>query len=154
MRILLPTLAFALLAAPAFADSIRPLAGAVSADSIETIRCGDCPALKPKVKAATYHVDAIAPGTQKIEVREENGERKIFRTEAWMGGSPVVFVSKAPAEATQAASTDTPAEDNAVTVDAGTRTGALDEGAARHVKTAAIASSREFDPGKFELRLD
>ncbi|MGX5719514.1 plant virulence effector HPE1-like domain-containing protein [Shinella zoogloeoides] len=152
MRILLPTLAFALLAAPALAGSIRPVEDAVSADSIETIRCGDCPALKPKIKAATYHVDAIAPGTQKVEVREENGERKIFRTEAWMGGSPVVFVSKAPAETTQAASTDT--EENAVTVDAGTQTGALDEGAARHAKTAAIASSREFDPGKFELRLD
>lgn len=152
MRILLPTFALALLAGPALAGSIEPVTGATAADSISTITCEACPALKPKPVAETYHVDAIAPGTQKVDIREENGERKLFRTEAWMGGSPVVFVSKAPAETTQAASTDT--EENAVTVDAGTQTGALDEGAARHAKTAAIASSREFDPGKFELRLD
>ncbi|MGD9477251.1 plant virulence effector HPE1-like domain-containing protein [Shinella sp. G-2] len=146
MRTLLPTFALVLLAAPALAGSIEPIAGAVSADSIETVRCTDCPALKPKLKGATYHVDAITPGTQKVEVREQNGERKIFRTEAWMGGSPVLFVSKAPAVTVEAA-------DGAQTVDAGARTSAVGEEAARQAATATMTASQEFDPGKFELRL-
>ena len=152
MRTLLPTLALILLAPPAFADSIQPVTGAVSAGSIETIRCTDCPTLKEKLKTATYHVDAIEPGTQKVEVREENGERKIFRTEAWMGGSPVLFVSKAPAEAVEAADADKPAD--AVIVDASAKTSALNEGAARQATEASMTGSREFDPETFELRLN
>jgi hypothetical protein len=148
MRILLPTLAFALLAAPAFAGSIEPAAGTATAGSIKTISCPTCPPLKPKFKASTYHVDDIAPGTQKVEIREVNGERKIFRTEAWMGGSPVLFVNKAPAETVEAAEAEKPA------VDTGTQTGALNSGAAGQAATASMATSREFDPSKFELRLN
>ena len=150
MRILLPTLAFALFAAPAFAGSIEPAADTTTAGSIKTISCPSCPALKPKLKASTYHVDAIAPGTQKVEIREVNGERKIFRTEAWMGGSPVLFVNKAPAETV--AEVEKPAGANAV--DTGTQTGALDSGAAGQAATASMATSQEFDPSKFELRLN
>ena len=142
MRILLPTLAFALLAAPAFAGSIEPAADTTTAGSIKTISCPSCPALKPKLKASTYHVDAIAPGTQKVEIREVNGERRIYRTEAWMGGSPVLFVNKAPAEAVEAADAEKPVEAN--TVDTSARTSALE----------ADTASREFDPAKLELRLD
>ncbi|MCQ4631926.1 hypothetical protein GB927_017885 [Shinella sp. CPCC 100929] len=158
MRTLLPTLALMLLAAPAFAGSIEPLASATAdGTSVATIRCEDCPALKPKAKSATYHVDAIEPGTQKVEIREQNGERKMFRTEAWMGGSPVLFVSKAPAETVQAADAETPLDEKATateTVDAGAKTGALDGTAARDAATAAMATSREFDPAGFELRLN
>ena len=150
MRILLPTFAFALLAAPAFAGSIEPAAGTATAGSIKTISCPTCPPLKPKFKASTYHVDAIAPGTQKVEIREVNGERKIFRTEAWMGGSPILFVNKAPAETVEAA--ERPVEENAV--DATAQTSALDDSAASHAATAAMTTSREFDPAKFELRLN
>ena len=156
MRILLPTFAFALLAAPAFAGSIEPAAGTATAGSIKTISCPTCPPLKPKFKASTYHVDAIAPGTQKVEIREVNGERKIFRTEAWMGGSPVLFVNKAPAETVQAAEAEKPLDENAAaeTVDTGAKTSALGTDAARETATAAVATSREFDPTKFELRVE
>ncbi len=147
MRILLPTFALALLAGPALAGSIEPVAGATAADSISTITCEACPALKPKPVAETYHVDAIAPGTQKVEIREENGERKLFRTEAWMGGSPVLFVSKAPAEAVDTANAG-PA------VDTDTQTSAVGKDAAHAVAAAGMTASREFDPGKFELRLN
>lgn len=152
MRILLPTFAFALLATPAFAGSIEPAAGTATAGSIKTISCPTCPPLKPKFKASTYHVDAIAPGTQKVEIREVNGERKIFRTEAWMGGSPILFVSKAPAETVEAAEAEKPAGENAV--DTNAQTGALDSGAAGQAATASMATSQEFDPSKFELRLN
>ena len=152
MRTLLPSLAFVLLAAPAFAGSIEPVSGATTAGSIEAISCTGCPALKPKPKASTYHVDAIAPGTQKVEIRDVNGERKIFRTEAWMGGSPILFVNKAPAETVEAADAEKPVEANAV--DASAQTSALGEDAAGSATTAAMTPSREFDPSKFELRLN
>ena len=150
MRTLLPSLAFVLLAAPALAGSIEPISGATTASSIETFSCSGCPSLKPKLKTSSYHVDAIAPGTQKVEIREVNGERKIFRTEAWMGGSPILFVNKAPAETVEAA--ERPVEENAV--DATAQTSALDDSAASHAATAAMTTSREFDPAKFELRLN
>jgi hypothetical protein len=140
MRTLLPTFAFMLLAAPALAGSIEPVAGASS-----------------EPKHATYQVDAIDHGTQKVEIREENGERKIFRTEAWMGGSPVLFVSKAPAEVRQAAAVETTVDEKATaveTVDAGAHTSALDETAARKTAAAGMATSQEFDPSGFELRVN
>ncbi|MGB3815871.1 MAG: plant virulence effector HPE1-like domain-containing protein [Shinella sp.] len=152
MRILLPTIAVMLLAAPALAGSIQPVAGSSSGDSISTIRCTDCPTLKQKIKAATYHVDAIAPGTQKIEIREQDGERRIFRTEAWMGGSPVLFVSKAPAERVVAADADKPVD--AVGVDAASQTSAVNADAGQQAEAATMAASREFDPEMFELRLN
>ena len=140
MRTLLPAFAMMLLAAPAFAGSIEPVAGDSSESaSIATIRCDDCPALKPKAKSTAYHVEAIEPGTQKVEIREENGERRIFRTEAWMGGSPVLFVSKAPAEAV---------------IDAEAKTSALDATASHAAATASMTTSREFDPAGFELRVN
>lgn len=158
MRTLLPTLALALLATPAFAGSIETVASNPSTNgSVSAVHCTDCPALKPKLKASAYHVDAIEPGTQKIEIRETNGERKIYRTEAWMGGSPVLFVSKAPDETVQAAEVEKPADDTGATVqavDASAKTGALDASAAHATATAAMATSQEFDPAKFELRLD
>lgn len=128
MRILMPaTFAVLFMAAPAFAGSIS------------TVTCSGCPALKAKPKSETYHVEAIRPGTQKVEIREENGERRIYRTEAWMGGSPVTFVTKAP-------------EETAKNVDVAVRTSALDASAADAAIGASMASSREFDPAGFALR--
>ncbi|MCR6499208.1 hypothetical protein MUO32_09215 [Shinella sp. CPCC 101442] len=154
MRTLLPTLVLVLAAAPAFAGSFEPVAGTVSAGSIATVNCTGCPALKPKRETNSYHVDTIEPGTQKVEIREADGERKIFRTEAWMGGSPVLFVSKAPAEAVQAADAAPPEGDTTVAVDATAKTSALDGDAAHDAQTASMASSREFDPAGFELRVN
>jgi len=150
MRILATTFAVLFMAAPALASSIEPFTGPSGASgSVSTVSCAACPALKTKPKSETYHVEAIEPGTQKIEIREENGERKIFRTEAWMGGSPVVFVSKAPAEA--AAEAAPVAEER---IDADARTGALGTAAAAGASTAAMTVSREFDPSGFALRLN
>src|SRR5262245_2605803 len=104
MRFLLPTLAIAVLASPVLASSIEPVAsGGPGQGSVKTISCAECPALKEEEKASTYVVPEIEPGTQKVEIREVDGERKMFRSEAWFGGSPVVFVSKAPEEAVDTA---------------------------------------------------
>jgi hypothetical protein len=60
--------------------------------SIDFIHCTDCAPLKSK-KAAVPEV-VLKPGTQKVEVKQVDGELKVFRTEAWLGGSPVTYVSK------------------------------------------------------------
>ena len=61
--------------------------------SIDFVTCAECPALKTKIVEEPEVT--LKPGTQTIEVRKVNGELKVFRTEAWLGGSPVTFVSKA-----------------------------------------------------------
>ncbi len=154
MRTLLPTLAFVLLAAPAIASSIEPIAsGGTGRGSVATISCAQCPPLKEHERERSYLVPELAPGTQKVEIREVDGERKMFRSEAWFGGSPVVFVSKAPEQAADVA----PAEPVAA-IDTAATTGALDAGAAGHAVTAAAAAepapSQELDPSTFELRLN
>ncbi len=154
MRTLLPTLAFVLLAAPAIASSIEPIAsGGTGRGSVATISCAQCPPLKEHERERSYLVPELAPGTQKVEIREVDGERKMFRSEAWFGGSPVVFVSKAPEQAVAEA----PAEPVAA-IDTAATTGALDAGAAGRAVTAAAAAepapSQELDPSTFELRLN
>ena len=151
MRFLLPTIACGLLATPVLASSIEPVtSGAKGQGSIETISCADCPALKETKRETTYVVPDIAPGTQKVEIREIAGERKLFRSEAWLGGSPVVFVSRAPEETADTATADKPAEPG--TVDPDTMTSALGVKAA--AASAEAAGSRQLDPSTFELRLD
>jgi hypothetical protein len=154
MRFLLPTIACGLLATPVIASSIETVTpGTKGQGSIEAISCAECPALKETKRAATYVVPDIAPGTQKVEIREIGGERKLFRSEAWLGGSPVVFVNRAP-ETVDTAIAAEPGEP-AAAVDPDTLTGALgDKVADRAAASAETAGSRQLDPSTFELRLD
>lgn len=166
MRRLLPILAFALLAAPAAASSIEPVAsGGKGRGSVATISCAQCPPLKAAERERSYLVPELKPGTQKVEIREVDGERKMFRSEAWFGGSPVVFVSKAPEQPPQDVATGTAAETPVETsaeavavIDTAATTGAVDASAAAHAVTAATAAgpagSRQLDPSTFELRLN
>jgi hypothetical protein len=137
--------------------------------SIERIRCESC-LRETEVKKAASVIE-LAPGTQKIEIREVDGVRKVFRTEAWMGGSPVVYVSKsidlqppvvaeekpvmrpenvadAPAVITQ----PQPAQAEADMIDQNAKTSAVtaDMGANTKVEIKAPA----FDPAKLQLRLN
>ena len=109
--------------------------------------------------AKTHNVQASVGAYYKsvLPTTDANGERKLFRTEAWMGGSPVLFVSKAPVEALQAAEVEKTLDENAAvtqTVDASAKTSALDETAAREAATATMLPSQEFDPAGFELRVN
>ena len=83
-------------ATPAMAGSIETIrTGLEQPTSIERVSCDGCAEISRKKKV----VNAIAPlkpGTQRIEIREVDGVKKVFRTEAWLGGSPVVFVSRLP----------------------------------------------------------
>lgn len=159
MRSLLPTVAFALLGVPALASSIETIAsGGNGQGSVQTISCADCPALKEKKRSKTYIVPDLEPGTQKVEIREVDGEKKVFRSEAWLGGSPVVFVSKAP----EGGPVDTDANDTMAGasaesgngIDPEATTSALETGSAAVAAGSHEAGSRELDPSGFELRLN
>jgi hypothetical protein len=94
---------------PAYAQSIQTItSGTVDEDSIVIRSCAKCPPLIKKKQALSYDVKPLAPGTQRIETVKLNGEDKILRTEAWNGGSPVVFVSKAQPGGLMAAEIDQP----------------------------------------------
>ncbi|SMF45577.1 hypothetical protein SAMN02982989_2292 [Xaviernesmea oryzae] len=96
MRLVLTTvLVFA--SSAAFASSIMEMRGTQRfSSSIVEKRCADCPVTEAKADESTYKVPELAPGTQKMEIVDINGEKKLARTEAWLGGSPVIYVSKLP----------------------------------------------------------
>ncbi|MCL6706134.1 hypothetical protein M8R20_03880 [Pseudomonas sp. R2.Fl] len=96
-HLLLVAIATAGIAAPAAASSIENVvSGGSTNGSIMSVDCRECPPLKPKDESASYKVPRLDAGTQKVELVEQGGERKLLRTEAWMGGSPVLFVSRTP----------------------------------------------------------
>src|SRR5690242_9807249 len=87
-----------LMAGSAMASSIEVIGktAAPAEGSIVTESCAACPPLQAELIKKDYTVPELKPGVlQASEVRDVGGEKKIYRTEGWMGGSPVVFVSKA-----------------------------------------------------------
>ncbi|MGY5800629.1 plant virulence effector HPE1-like domain-containing protein [Rhizobium hainanense] len=141
MRSFFLTLACVLAGGSAMASSIQPIDGTMigGRGSIVDKSCADCPPLKPPVTEKEYTVPTLKAGTQSIVVRNVDGEKKVLRTEAWMGGSPVVFVSKPTPEALAAAGE--PADG----IDMAAKTAALPDGAAAHQPTP-------LDLSGFQLR--
>lgn len=170
MRAFLLTLASIAAAGAANATSVENIASGKDADSsIATFTCSHCP--PPVVKKPSYIVPQVAPGTERVELKEINGEMKLVRTEAWLGGSPVVFVNKASDEAIKAAQVDAapaaivgktaaagslPVQAEATAtvaiIDTASKTGALDH-ASMGALTPEDSSSQEVDLQNFELRL-
>jgi len=174
MRTLLFTIASLLAAGSASASSVEVVkAGQDANNSVSQLSCTRCP--PPVVtKKTSYVVPEVAPGTERVELRQINGEMKLVRTEAWLGGSPVVFVTKASDEAVKAAQLEmAPAEHlaKAATVDAlpaeaqATATLSIIDGTVKTsaVSTASMAGmaavtpqdsrSQEVDLENFQLRL-
>jgi hypothetical protein len=108
-----------------------------------------------------------------VERKEINGEMKLVRTEAWLGGSPVVFISKAPEEPVKAAQVepepqqlpdvasaadsvpaDAPAAAIAV-IDTTAKTGAVTTASMAEIGavTPQNSHSQEVDLENFQLRL-
>ncbi|MDO9415696.1 plant virulence effector HPE1-like domain-containing protein [Pararhizobium sp.] len=145
MRHLIFTVVFALVSGSAGASSIEPIVSGASVNhSISKIDCSSCPPLID-TKKSKYPVVDLKPGTQTIELKTIDGEMKVVRTEAWLGGSPVTFIQKATDEEIKAGvATGNP--DAMVAVDASATTSAVSD-------DAPPAQSREFDPSAFELRL-
>ncbi|MGV3548251.1 plant virulence effector HPE1-like domain-containing protein [Rhizobium sp.] len=170
MRLHILILALLSSAATAQAGSIDVVkTGKDRVRSIETISCSGCVA---RARKKVEPVIELAPGTQRIEIRDVNGVKKVFRTEAWMGGSPVTYVSKAlpddpaviDAEApvkiddvavAPDAVIDTPeAPVTADMIDEQAKTSAVtaDEGA--EAKVEVTSNRAAFDAGKLELRIN
>lgn len=107
MRSLLITAALVYAAGPAAASSIDNItSGEAVNSSVATVSCEACPPLQPK-KKPSYVVPDLAPGTDRVELKEIHGEVKSVRTEAWLGGSPVIFVNDASDDAIRAAGMET-----------------------------------------------
>jgi hypothetical protein len=139
------------------ASSIDVVSSDSTARSIERVACPDCKPPKAK-KAATPDI-VLKPGTQKVELREVNGELKVFRTEAWLGGSPVTYVSKASTEqidkrSAENAPTDTQ-KDAPVVIDTHTTTSAVNADlSGDSVPAEQPKQVQNFDPQSLQLRLN
>ncbi len=81
------------------AQSLTPLATDTHASTTSMVvkNCDDCPPLLDRSdRKGAYRVPELAAGVQSVSIMEIDGEKKIVRTESWMGGSPVVYISKVP----------------------------------------------------------
>ncbi|OJF94007.1 plant virulence effector HPE1-like domain-containing protein [Pararhizobium antarcticum] len=171
MRHLVLTVSCVFAAGSALASSIETVTtGAGTNRSIAAVSCPNCPPLVVK-KKLSYIVPEIANGIERVELKQLNGKMKLVRTESWLGGSPVVFITTASEDVIKAAAAKNlpmpiaigamdidPAEAQAaavVAVDTTTKTSAVGTISSTTVtaKTADIAGSREFDPAGYELRL-
>ncbi|MBP2547811.1 hypothetical protein J2858_000704 [Neorhizobium galegae] len=94
-----PLLLMMLAATPASAGSIERIATASEparpTGSIVTLDCLSCPPVERRRPSMTAPFE-LAPGQQILSLQERNGKPVLLRTEAWMGGSPVTFVSLNP----------------------------------------------------------
>lgn len=160
MRSLLITAALVYAAGPAAASSIDNItSGEAVNSSVATVSCEACLPLQPK-KKPSYVVPDLAPGTDRVELKEIHGEVKSVRTEAWLGGSPVIFVNNASDDAIRAAGMET-GEPAVADISSSTLPAGIAEISIDHTgKTAAVAASmasdgsRKIDPAAFDLRLD
>lgn len=175
MRALLFTLASLVAASTAGASSLENIiSGEKVNSSISQLSCGQCPPLVVK-KKSSYIVPDIAPGTERVELKEINGEMKLVRTEAWLGGSPVVFVNKASDADIKAAQASMPAPVHLATATTGNAFPVEAQATAtlniidNSAKTAAVTTasmadiaavtpqdsqSQEVDLENFQLRLN
>ncbi|MBB3389268.1 hypothetical protein FHT82_001991 [Rhizobium sp. BK275] len=140
---------FLLAAGSAMAGSIEVVGPSKPKDagSIITETCDHCPPLRTEASKKDYSVPELRPGAfQQAEVRDVDGEKKIYRTENWMGGSPVLFVSKATPEQMLALAPPVPSEgiDNEATA-------AVIGGDAKPV-AAGMGGITPLDVSAFELR--
>ncbi|MCZ4288330.1 plant virulence effector HPE1-like domain-containing protein [Hoeflea alexandrii] len=164
-------------AGTAGASSIEPYTpSANTKTSIVEIGCPSC-AREAAAKAAEEAQVKLAPGEQIVEVHEVGGKMMIYRTENLLGGSPVTMVRKASEadlialgvvqpETNQVAETDAPAADGSdqpLTADASDEPKLFEPviansapGIDAETMTSALsdAPQAEFDPSKYELRLN
>ncbi|MDA5632013.1 MULTISPECIES: plant virulence effector HPE1-like domain-containing protein [Rhizobium/Agrobacterium group] len=114
MRRLLLTAIIALTSGSAMASSIEYINGVHTSNGSFIRRdCTDCEPVKDKTTAQGYAIPSIEPGTQHTEMREVDGKRTLIRTEAWLGGAPVTFVSTNPAWMPETSSSAIATYDNA-----------------------------------------
>ena len=92
------TVLAAFAASPAAASSVErwstiPIA---NPPSITTMTCTACAPSTAPAQPEGESLPSLAQGEQRLSVEDRNGTPTLVRTEAWMGGSPVTFVSVNP----------------------------------------------------------
>ncbi len=128
--------AFVLFAGTAQAQSIQPLSANThgTTPSMLRITCETCPPLKT-ADDSSYKVPVLRGAMQSVSLMEIDGEKKIVRTDAWMGGSPVVHISKVP---------------DWMTVDQ--LQAVINTGGGKHVQTEVQLASQRHDPIDLESK--
>ena len=139
MRRFFLTAVVALASGSAMASSIEYIKGVhVANGSFVRLNCAGCQPMKTKTVADGYAVPSIEPGTQHTEMREVDGRRVLVRTEAWLGGAPVTFVSTNPAWMTQTPGTAVATYDQAAPEAHPAETAATSPGIDETATTAAV----------------
>ena len=154
MRVLMLAGAMLLGAAAAHAaSSIENVRTDNTERSIEHITCESCGPVRSKAVAEQPEV-SLKPGEQKIEIREVDGVQKVFRTEAWFGGSPVVVVSKATGQARDPVTADTAANppEPTIEIDPNATTSVNADMTGNTQLKAKKAQVNMFDPNGIKLR--
>ena len=144
--------AVALLAGSAMASSIDVVAPSAPEGNGSILKetCTSCPPLAVAERKKDYTVPTLSPGSlQASELRDVDGQKKLYRTEGWMGGSPVVFVSKATPEAMLAAA---PSAQPADGIDMSATTAAVIGGDAKPVAAGMAEQPAALNVSEFELR--
>lgn len=158
MRHLFLTAAFLAVTGPALASSIEIVGPApAKGSSILVVNCTTCPPLKAVEDKKAYKVPQIAPGTQAAEIVEMDGEAKLRRTESWLGGSPVVFISKAEGWSTDGSVIAAAAIGPDDGIDVNATTAAVSGGAAgAPVKAMLVGPTgpKPLDVTTYDLRLN
>lgn len=154
MRHLILTAMLVLTSVPAMASSIDVIsAPRTDANSITTLSCTDCPAPSIQKRKSSYTVPMLADGTQRTEIRDIAGQKMLLRTEAWRGGSPVVFMSKAetwfPDQGTATA-----VNGDGVDINATTSAVVVGQGPAAIAGMDMAMAPRPLDLADFNLRLE
>ena len=85
-------------AGSADASSISVLSGkpVLNAPSVIQIACADCNGKRPRSDKSTYIVPSLDAGHERVTISAIAGKPAVTRTENFMGGSPVRFVSVNP----------------------------------------------------------
>jgi hypothetical protein len=158
---------------PAFASSIvtlQPLHG--DGPSVTTITCEHCPPVVEK-DVTGYTVPKLSSGVVSVQIRDEHGSKDLVRIDKFLGGSPVMMVSKAQAplkeemDAVNAKIKVRQREQELARLDViDQKTAASQPPDARYARnkpgvdssatTAAVdkATEQTFDPDKLTLRID
>lgn len=92
LAMMVPGLAQPVLAGGSSIETLTTSSGATP--SVITLTCTTCPPLQNAGSMDKRTTPHLAQGTQHIEIRTIQGQRELVRTEAWLGGSPVVFINK------------------------------------------------------------
>lgn len=143
MRFVIVTAVMALSSSAAFAGSIDSVMTQSNISPSQTlIICENCPPPPKPQKVTRDDEPRWKPGAENIEIREINGTKKRLSTEAWFGGSPVLFVTKAPGED----GTDTAATQPMPGVDPGSTTAALTDQKPAMPMDGKVAAEGEMAP--------